>query len=155
MSKEMVLAIINNTVLAQPYAGTRAQSFNIVPQSDGSVGIRNSYDDLAVTISENRIWASPYKGNAWQSFSIRHYEDGSCTLHSKYYPVVLEMTATKPNAFTWSLRVMVRQVFARSVGFSIPTQVPMIYRARWRPLFILPRAKFSLKRPNLVISSLI
>lgn len=94
MSKEMVLTIINNTVLAQPYAGTRAQSFNIVPQSDGSVGIRNSYDDLAVTISENRIWASPYKGNAWQSFSIRHYEDGSCTLHSKYYPVVLEMTDT-------------------------------------------------------------
>lgn len=107
MNKIITLTIAGNEFCARPYEGTSPQSFVIVAQADGSVGIRNNYLNLVLTMSETNVWASPYTGNQWQSFELKKYADGTYTIHSKYFPMVLEVTETavKPKSYVAGNRI--------------------------------------------------
>ncbi|WP_457792392.1 M66 family metalloprotease [Pseudomonas syringae] len=101
MSDEIVFTLAGGEFQARPYAGLTTQSFKVVEQGDGSVGIRNQYNPVVVSMTTASVWASTYIGTQSQSFEIEKYPDGSCTIHSKYYPVVIEMTdsGVAPKAF--------------------------------------------------------
>ncbi|MDF7793569.1 M66 family metalloprotease [Pseudomonas syringae] len=101
MSDDIVFTLVAGGFQARPYAGLPTQSFNILLQGDGSVGIRNQYEAVVVSMTTSSIWASTYVGNQAQSFVMKFYADGSCAFHSKYYPVVIEMTDSgiQPKAF--------------------------------------------------------
>ena len=92
METVLALTMRDDCLYVEPYTGDISQHFRVVPQNDGSIGIRALRYDAALTMSEDDVWVSPYGGNAWQSFELQAYDDGTYTLHSMNYPAVLEMT---------------------------------------------------------------
>ncbi|WP_322779734.1 M60 family metallopeptidase [Frankia sp. Cas4] len=89
---DIVLTMADPDVRPEPYAGNAWQSFHIVDQADGSVGIRNPYTHLVLTMSDQDVRATPYTGNAWQSFWIVDQADGSVGIRNNYYGTALTMS---------------------------------------------------------------
>ncbi|NAT17239.1 M66 family metalloprotease [Pseudomonas syringae] len=135
MNDEIVFTLVSGEFQARPYAGLTTQSFDIVGQGDGSVGIRNQYSDVVVSMTTTRVWASTYAGNQSQSFDIRKYPDGSCTIHSKYYPVVIEMTdsGVTPKAFVDGDLAQRFYLVCQGDGSTGIRKVSRVFNTRKRP----------------------
>ena len=101
MKNIVALTVEDNNFLAKPYMGSPSQSFSIVRLPDGSVSIRNFYQDLALSMSDSGVWASPYSGDQAQRFNLEYHNDGSITVHSNHACVVLEMTESGVEANTY------------------------------------------------------
>lgn len=115
MSKLIVLTFIGNNVAAAPYQGMASQSIRVVPQADGSVGIRNAYTDSVLNLNNSNVWATSYTGNAWQSFRLVPQPDGSQSIQSFYSNAALAMTeyGTQSNIYA---------VGNRNQRFDLPLQ---------------------------------
>ncbi|MCZ1006816.1 phosphatidylinositol-specific phospholipase C domain-containing protein [Streptomyces lydicus] len=91
----IVLDMSPTTVSSVPYAGGAGQSFRIVPQADGSFGIRSVYFNSVLGMtSGGAVTARPYTGGQDQSFSIVPQGDGSIGIRNKYYDRVLTFSNT-------------------------------------------------------------
>ncbi|MFE3527014.1 phosphatidylinositol-specific phospholipase C domain-containing protein [Streptomyces sp. NPDC059161] len=78
-----------------PYNGGSGQSFNLVPQNDGSYGIRSKYFNSVLGItSDGAVSVRPYTGGQDQSFNVVNQTDGSVGIRNKYYDRVLTISNT-------------------------------------------------------------
>ncbi|MBB4927481.1 M60 family metallopeptidase [Kitasatospora kifunensis] len=77
-----------------PYVGSSTQSFTLVDQADGSIGIRNNYYGTVLTMTDTSVYPAPYEGNVAQSFTLVDQADGSIGIRNNYYGTVLTMTDT-------------------------------------------------------------
>ncbi|QDY75658.1 RICIN domain-containing protein [Streptomyces qinzhouensis] len=82
-------------VYGQPYAGNADQSFQRVPQADGSTGIRNPRHNLALSMnSAGVVTGRPYAGDADQSFKLVPQADGSTGIRNPYHNLALSVSGT-------------------------------------------------------------
>lgn len=93
MSLTIALTFEGNDAIAQSYQGRPSQSLKLIPQADGSTGIRNEYHGTVLNLSEGGAWVSPYAGTGSQSFRLILQADGSYTIQNSYSHLALTMTA--------------------------------------------------------------
>ncbi|MHB6909077.1 Ig-like domain-containing protein [Streptomyces sp. DB-54] len=97
-----VLTMNGSTVTGAAYAGTQAQSFNLVKQGDGSWGIRNTYSGKVLNMNGSTVTGQTYNGTQPQSFNLVKQGDGSWGIRNTYSGKVLNMNGSTVTGQTYN-----------------------------------------------------
>ncbi|MEL5956609.1 Ig-like domain-containing protein [Streptomyces sp. CLV115] len=89
------LTVSAGTFTGSPFqAGNTAQKFTLVPQGDGSTGIRNTATGRVLTTIGSAVSAAPYQGLASQSFDLTPQGDGSTGIRNTYSDDAINVDST-------------------------------------------------------------
>ncbi|WP_162803466.1 hypothetical protein [Pseudomonas kribbensis] len=85
----------NPSIYSTSILGSKFLTFALIPQSDGSVGIRNLYlQNLALHLNGEVASCAPYSGTRGESFFILSRANGSEVIQNSYSKKVLAITSS-------------------------------------------------------------